>query len=98
MEVRKHVVKPCHKHSIFNYHCHECLVETVVGLCELLEEHPETIDEDEMGRSNSLTEVFKGIHVAHITEGHITNVTALPVTELDLSEGIVRYTVEIRKD
>jgi hypothetical protein len=70
----------------------------IIRLCELLEEHPEIAQTDESAPAGSLTEVFDGFNVAHITDHSITNVTALPMTPADLEEGIVRYTVEFRKD
>ena len=98
MEVKKHAFIPCHAHKSHKRHCSECLVATIVHLCELLEEDPSIAHTDEPASSNGLLEVFQGTHVAHVTEGKITNVTALPMSPADLEEGIVRYTVEFRKD
>lgn len=98
MEIKKHAIIGCRNHMRFNIGCHECLVDTVVRLCEILEERPEIVQEDPPAASNGLMEVFDGTHVAHITRGHITAVTALPMTPADLEEGIIRYTVEFRKD
>lgn len=99
MEIKKHAIVGCgYSHQHFNIGCHQCLVASVVELCEILEEHPDIARTDPPATASGLTEVFQGTHVAHITEGKITNVTALPMTPADLEEGIVRYTVEFRKD
>lgn len=98
MDIRKHAVIGCEYHARFDIGCHYCLVDTVVRLCEILEEHPEIAQTDESAAANGLAEVFEGFHVAHITDKKITNVTALPMSPADLEEGIVRYTVEFRED
>lgn len=98
MEIKKHAVTGCNRHPRFFISCHDCLVATVIRLCEILEECPNVTKDDESAAANGLAEVFQGIHVAHITDKKITNVTALPMTPADLEEGIVRYTVEFRSD
>lgn len=100
MEVKKHAIKPCAHHANYRFvsSCHDCLVTTVVRLCELLEDNPDLVQEDESALANGLTEVFAGVNVAHVTDHKITNVTALPMSPADLEEGVVRYTVEFRRD
>lgn len=98
MEVKKHAYRPCDRHIYFVRDCFYCLTDTVVRLCEILEEHPEIAQTDESATANGLTEVFNGFNVAHVTDHKITNVTALPMSPADLEEGVVRYTVEFRRD
>lgn len=98
MQVKKHSIHPCGQHQRFMPNCNMCIVDSLVRLCELLEEHPEIAQTDEPAVSNGLTEVFEGFNVAHITDHSITNVTALTMTPADFEEGIVRYIVEFRKD
>ena len=100
MDIKKHAFQPCtfHQNHRFSRGCHECLVNRVVRLCELLDEDPNVGASDDPAVSNGLAEVFAGTQVAHFTEGRITNVTALPMSPADHEEGIFRYTVEIRKD
>lgn len=104
MDIKKHAIVGCghnyggQTHDRFSIGCHQCLVASVIELCEILEEHPDLARNAPSAPATSLTEVFQGTQVAHITEGRITNVVALPMTPADLEEGIVRYTVEFRKD
>jgi hypothetical protein len=98
MQIKKHAVVPCEHHKEFKENCQHCLVGTVVRLCELLDARPDVADTDQSASANGLLEVFEGFNVAHITDHSITNVTALPMKPADLEEGIVRYTVEFRRD
>ena len=97
MEVRKRHVKSCSQHSYFSPHCHACLVDTVVGLCEHLDEQEEEANEEVVRDHASISEVFSGTHIVHVDEDSIMNVVALPQTEEDFKNQIIRYTIETRK-
>ena len=100
MKIKKHAFTECGFHTGhgFRHGCHDCLVQSVIRLCEILDETPQHTNEDVHEAYSSLTEVFSGTHVAHFTEGRITNITALPMSPADLEDGIFRYTIEIRED
>ena len=98
MDLQLGQVTPCRHHEYFHKSCHACLVETVVGIIEHLSADPTDIQKAPPEASHGLMEVFDGTTVAQFMAGNITNVTALEQTADDISDGVVRYTIEVRKN
>jgi hypothetical protein len=97
VEVKKSHVKSCAHHPYFVPACHYCLVDTVVGLCNHLDDQAADTDEEVAPSRVSISEVFEGTHIVHVDENSIMNVVALPQTEEDFKNQIIRYTIETRK-
>lgn len=97
MDVNVTPVKTCNYHDAFHKTCHKCLVETMIHLCDGLDEDVSKLDTKSVARTNGLTEVFEGTSVVQFTNGHIANIVALPVTTEDYINQVIRYTIEIRK-
>lgn len=97
MQIRKHTFQPCSRHMRFVPGCNFCLTESLVKLCELLEEDPEGLNEDEELVTHSLAEIFDGTQLAHFSQDNVVNVTALPITADDIRNNTVRYVVEYKK-
>lgn len=97
MEVNQTPVKTCYHHDAFHKTCHRCLCETIIHLCDGLDDDVSEIDTKTVARSQGLQEVFNGTSVIQFTNGHIANIVALPVTDEDLANQVIRYTLEYRK-
>ena len=69
----------------------------MIHLCGSLDEDISELDTKTVARTTGLIEVFEGMTVVQFTNGHIANVVALPVTDEDLANQTIRYTIEIRK-
>jgi len=97
MDIKTQSVSSCYNHAHFHSGCHACLVETVITLCELLENHPNLAQPAKSEASQGLQEVFAGTTIAQFTDGWTTNVRAIPMTQDDIRDGKIRYTVEFSK-
>lgn len=97
MEVKASHVKSCAVHTYFHKACHACLVHTVVGLCEHLDDQEEETNGEVAPSHASISEVFSGTHIVHVDENYVMNVVALPQTEEDFQNQIIRYTIETRR-
>lgn len=99
MQIKKHAIKPCARHQSHRFvpGCTFCLTESLVSLCELLDQDPSKLDNDEEIVTHSLAEIFDGTQLAHFSQDNVVNVTALPINADDVRNNTVRYVVEYKK-